>query len=260
MFFHNFASPDVSVSSCLPVWVIGATEQHGAHLPLGTDTFIAEGIVDRALAGFEKKDCVLKLPTLSVGCSLEHTNFPGTLSLSSSTLASVVRDVAQSLGRHGHKKLVFLNGHGGNGATLDAVALELRAHFGMHVLHIALQKLGEPDALSESQEFKQERAFGIHGGAVETSLMLALHPELVKMDLAFSYEPLLPVAADALPRIAAVRPASLAWMAEDLNPSGVVGNPRLASAEMGHAILAYRSKVLTGLLREFISYPLNANM
>lgn len=260
MFFQNFTSPDVSRSSGLPVWVIGATEQHGAHLPLGTDTFIAEGIVDRAFALLEKKICVLKLPTLSVGCSLEHINFPGTLSLSSSTLALVVRDVAQSLVRHGHKKLVFLNGHGGNGATLDAVALELRAQFGMQVLHIALQKLGEPDVLLDHQDLKHERAYGIHGGAVETSLMLALRPELVKMDLTLPCEPLLPVAAETQPRIAAVRPASLAWMAEDLHPSGVVGNPQLASAEMGYALLEHRSKVLASLLCEFFSYPLNANV
>src|SRR4029079_14984101 len=121
---------------------------------------------------------LLVLPALSVGLSPEHTSFPGTLAIADSTLAAAWSDVGRSVARAGVRKLVILNTHGGQKAIVDLVAMRLRAELEMLPARATYCACGAPPELFAAAE----RAHDIHGGEVETSLMLHLAPELVRKD------------------------------------------------------------------------------
>ncbi len=166
--------PETTVA-LLPV---AAVEQHGPHLPLSTDALINDGLVRAALALVSSRTTLLVLPALSVGLSPEHTSFPGTLAIADSTLADAWTDVGRSVARAGVRKLVILNTHGGQKALVDLVAMRLRAEPKMLVARATYFAFGAPPGLFDSAE----RAHDIHGGEVETSLMLHLAPQLVRKE------------------------------------------------------------------------------
>ncbi len=166
--------PETAVA-LLPV---SAIEQHGPHLPLSTDAVINDGLVRAALALVSSRTTLLVLPALTVGLSPEHTSFPGTLSIADATLADAWTDVGRSVARAGVRKLVILNTHGGQKALVDLVAMRLRAQLGMLVARATYFAFGAPPGLFDSAE----SAHDIHGGEVETSLMLHLAPRLVRKE------------------------------------------------------------------------------
>src|SRR6202050_3101138 len=151
-----------------------AIEQHGHHLPLATDTLINNLLLGHALRKLPVESSVYALPPVHYGKSNEHIGFPGTLSLSSSTFMSVLRDLGSSLSKAGFQKLVLYNTHGGNASLIDVMARDLRAEFGLRTFALYGSGGIEFDGLSA-----QERAYGFHAGEVETSLLLAAVPELV---------------------------------------------------------------------------------
>lgn len=212
---------------------VGATEQHGPHLPLIVDTAIGLAVIGKALAALEPAIPAYCLPPLHYGKSNEHWHFPGTITLSAQTLMAVLTETAESVYRAGFRKLVLLNSHGGQPQLIEMVARDLHqryADFSLFPLfvwqapHTASQFLSQP-----------EQAYGIHAGDAETSLMLSILPEQVRLEKAVKeYPPALP--EDSLLSLEGALP--FAWVTRDLSQSGVIGDATTASREKGDQILA----------------------
>lgn len=230
---------------------VSATEQHGPHLPLGTDALINAGLVEAAMQRLPPQASVLLLPALEIGDSLEHTRFPGTLTVEAETLIALWCAVGRSVARAGVRKLVIFNSHGGQRAHVDLVALRLRAQLGLMVVRAHSFRLGQPPGLFDAQELE----FGYHAGAVETSLMLHLHPHWVRQEAIGRF--LSPARAWAAQGrvLGAERPAGLAWMVDDLNPQGAIGDATQASAEKGRIWLDHAAGQLVQLLGEVAALP-----
>lgn len=216
----------ITESSVL-VQPIGAIEQHGPHLPLVTDHAIASAVANEACrrAAADGLDVWL-LPPLAVSKSNEHAWSPGTLWLSARTLLSVLEDLGRCVASTRARKLVFLNGHGGNSALLGVANRELRLQFGLQTF------LAHPSVPADQGGASppSELGMGVHGGTDETSLMLHLHPELVDMSLARRAVP------DWLSENQHVRfggRVSFGWLSDDFGPDGHIGDPTHASAELG---------------------------
>ncbi len=230
---------------------VGAIEQHGAHLPVCTDTLQVSAVLEAALAKLPDTVAAWQLPALPYGRSIEHAMFPGTFTLSSETLLAVLGDLGRSAARAGFRRLAFLNGHGGNIAVLDTAARDIRAATGMMTfcLHPALFV----DAPFEITP--QERKFGIHAGELETSLMLALAPERVDMSKAARHFPNFP---DAAPPLGMFGNASAAWLTPDWSASGVFGDATLGTADKGRAMLAAATDRLSRLIAEISVFEVGA--
>src|ERR1700751_1450369 len=205
MTWGDFAAADPSWVAVLP---LAAVEQHGPHLPLGTDAFIVEAYLARARKLLPDALNVTFLPPQAIGTSHEHRAFAGTLSLAPETLIRALTDTAESVHRAGLRKLVFANGHGGNVAALDLVALDLRVRLGMLAVPCSLSRFGYPDGLFAAEEV----AHGIHGGTVETSLMLAARPDLVRTELAKNFAPASLAMTREVKQLRAGDPVGFGWL------------------------------------------------
>ncbi len=206
-----------STVALLPV---AAVEQHGPHLPLGTDVLVGEGIINGLPRDAEDVPWVLVLPSLVVGDSAEHQAFPGTLSIEAETLIAAWLSIGRSVARTGVRKLVLFNSHGGQTPLLDVVALRLRVDLQMLVVRCSYFAFGTPAGLFEEHEL----AHGFHGGEVETSLMLHLHPALVRRKHLQCFEGLPAQMARHHKVLGVESPIGFGWMSQDLHPSGVCGN------------------------------------
>jgi creatinine amidohydrolase len=186
----------------------------------------------------------LVLPTLPVGKSDEHSAFPGTLTFSAATLMAMWSDIGDSVARAGVRKLVILNSHGGQIAPMDIVARDLRLRHKMLVVAANWFAMGLPPGLFTPDE---ER-FGIHAGDMETSVMRALHPDLVQMEHARDFRPLV---ADLGTKHLGLTPAGkLAWAAQDMHPAGAAGNASLATADKGRQVIDHAARQIVTLLTE----------
>ena len=239
-----------AVIALLPV---GATEQHGPHLPLGTDTEINHGIVARALAEVPDDVTLLVLPTLPVGDSGEHGDFPGTLSLPAELLIGLWTEIGASVARAGLRKLVIFNSHGGQTQVVDIVAQRLRKDFGMLVVRATYFHFGTPDGIFGAEEL----AHGIHGGAVETSMMLDLRPELVRKEAAANFRPLSLDMKGDYEILRPEGPAGFAWASQDLHPSGAAGDASQADHKKGQQLLDHAAERLVAVLRDLRRAPLS---
>jgi creatinine amidohydrolase len=231
---------------CVAVLPVGAIEQHGPHLPLGTDTMIAEGLVARACARIADDLPVLVLPTQAIGESTEHGSFAGTLSHEAETLLAAWTELGAALSRSGIHKLVIVNAHGGQPQIVDLAAQRLRARNAMLVVRANYMNWPLPDGLVD----EDERRHGHHGGQVETAIMLALHPELVKTAAAQHFPSKARDLAGIHRRFGQGGSLGFAWQAEDLNPDGVVGNAAAATAALGEALLDHHAKRLADLIAD----------
>jgi creatinine amidohydrolase len=241
----------LSREKTLLVLPTAAIEQHGHHLPLATDTLINNLLLGRALRKLPADLPVYALPAVHYGKSNEHLGFPGTLSLSATTFMAVLRDLGASLASAGFCKLVLYNTHGGNSSLIDVMARDLRAEFGLRTF--ALHGCGgiRFEGLSE-----QERAYGFHAGEVETAFLLAAIPELVDRS-AYTANYIADVSKPEalLPENAS---ATFAWLTRDIAPSGVMGDPRPASAENGERWLEEASTSLAVALQAMANYSSTA--
>lgn len=235
---------------------LGATEQHGPHLPLSVDTVLVEGVIQAALKNLSDNDPVWILPTQSVGLSTEHTAFAGTLSLSPQTVLQQWCDIGASVARAGVKKILLFNAHGGHVGLMDVVARELRAQHGLLVYSSSWYQLPLDESVM-ARFSPEEHRFGIHAGDIETSMMLALAPELVRMDLAQNFVSASQGRAAHYPVLGNGRSAKLGWHIQDYNPQGAVGNASAATPEKGHALLTTAGEQLALLLKEIVSLPLS---
>ena len=229
---------------------MGATEQHGPHLPLDVDQRLADAMVSGALRRLDVGTPVLVLPTLSVGLSIEHAAFAGTLTLSTETTLRVRVELGQSVARAGVRKLLMFNAHGGHISVMDLAARELRAH-GLTVFHTSYEQLPLGGALEAFEA--PERRHGVHAGEIETSMMLALAPERVRMDLAQGTE------SSAIARVQSAHllgqgHSRLGWHIQDLHPSGAVGQAQRADAHRGQALLDAIHTQLALLMTQLVAF------
>lgn len=250
MSWPDFAAADTT--RWIAVLPIAAIEQHGPHLPLATDALIGDAYLDRALSLVPPELPVTVLPPLTIGLSTEHGAFPGTLTFSMTTAIGALTEIGTCVHRAGVKKLVIMTSHGGNVEVSSLVARDLRARFGMLVVTGAWSRFGYPDGLFADAEVRH----GIHGGDIETSLMLAHRPERVA----------LPAARDAVPASSAMEQeftwlgphgaAAFGWMTQDLHASGAVGDARAACAQKGEVALAHGARAFVALLQEIDRFDL----
>lgn len=232
----------------LVVLPIGAVEQHGPHLPVLTDAIIAEAVVEHALGLRPADGCVFTLPVQTYGKSNEHAGFAGTFSLSATTLGRIVSEIAEGLRASGLRRLLIVNGHGGNAPVLDAAARDVREQFGIVCVVAHPFRFDVSDHLSG-----EERGLGIHAGEAETSLLLVLAPELVRADDSIAE---LPPDGTSLRRLPLGGPATAAWLTRDVSTSGTIGDPTRASAEKGRAILDTAARILVQVIDETLALPL----
>jgi creatinine amidohydrolase len=234
--------------STLLVLPTAAIEQHGHHLPLATDTLINNLLLGHALEKLPTDLPVYALPPVHYGKSNEHIGFAGTLALSASTFMAVLRDLGASLASAKFQKLVLYNTHGGNTALIEVMARDLRAEFGLRTF--ALHGSG---GISFEGLSPQERAYGFHAGEVETALLLASLPELVDRS-AYTVNYIADITHPEL-LLPENAPATFAWLTRDIAPSGVMGDPRPATAENGARWIDQAATRLAAALDAMAHYP-----
>lgn len=233
---------------------LGATEQHGPHLPLAVDHALAEGIIAAALPQLPQELPVLVLPTQTIGYSPEHTAFAGTLSLSYEAVLATWIAIGEGVARAGVRKLLLFNAHGGQVSLMDIAARELRAR-GLIVYSCNWWNLPLGDAVNGLFS-AQEHRFGVHGGEIETSLMLALRAGAVAMEHAQDFASTARDRSAQYPTLGNGVSAKLGWHMQDYNPQGAAGNAKAATAEKGQAVLGAAAKQLALLLQELSILPL----
>ena len=250
---RDFAGLDASRT--VAVLPVAAIEQHGPHLPLNVDTALVDGVVAAALPHLPADVPVLVLPTQQVGLSPEHERFAGTLTLSPATVIALWTELGACVARAGVRKLLLFNSHGGQVSVMDIVARELRARHGLLVYSASWYSLPQPDAV-QAWFPPEEHRFGIHAGDVETSMMLALRPDLVDMAQAQNFHSTSQDRAAHYPILGNGRSAKLGWQMQDYNPQGAVGNAAAATADKGRAVIDAAAQQLALLLQEIAQLPL----
>ncbi len=239
--------PTTSFGAHCADWVavlpLAAIEQHGPHLPVGVDAFIAEGLIARCAAALPDNSPATFLPLQQVCKSNEHISFAGTLTLDWETTIKSWLQIGESVARAGVRKFVMITSHGGNVAAMDIVARELRQRHALLALTTSFGRLGDWQNIYDYDEVITD----IHGGNAETSLMLALRPDLVDMTKAEDFASR-QSALKAQHRHLGLHSsdANIAWLAEDLNPAGTVGDAAAANAENGERDIA---SVVSGFVR-----------
>jgi creatinine amidohydrolase len=230
----------------IAVLPLAATEQHGPHLPVGTDVMIAEAYLARVRELLPDNIPATFLPIQPIGISTEHIDYPGTLTLPTDVALKTWMALGESVARAGIKKLVMVTSHGGNSAAMSLVAQELRAHHGLLAVTTGWLRFGAPEGLFSEEELRH----GIHGGAVETSIMLAKYPQHVRSDKAADFRPASVAMEKDYRWLSAHRPAPFAWQAQDLHSSGAAGDATMASAEKGQRLLDHGARAFCELLAD----------
>jgi creatinine amidohydrolase len=245
--------PAVVARDPVVVLPLAAIEQHGPHLPLSTDLDIGLGLLTRAFRELGEDFPAWTLPPQAVGSSQEHLRFAGTLSLQAPTLADVVQQLGAALAACGVRRLVISNSHGGNRHALDLAALTLRREQAMLVVKASYFDFPRPaDVDLPDSEWRH----GLHGGAVETAMMLHLRPELVQRPPAEVAPSLGELLDETLVHLRPEGAASFAWLAGDLGRDGIAGDPRRADIEMGRRLVAHFGTTLAAVIRDARAFPL----
>lgn len=250
--WQDFTSPALGRhidDRTVAVVALGAVEQHGPHLPLGTDSVIAEALLNAALERLDQSLDAVALPPVAIGASDEHKSFAGTLGLDARTTANLLETLGADLARAGVRRLVWVNGHGGNRAAMDIAALALRRRFGMLAVKCTYTRLGDPPGGDVG-----ELARGFHGGWLETALMLHLAPAQVQRDRVADF------AAELIPGdgtegaggalLGPEGAAAFGWLSEDLNRQGVIGNAAAATAEQGARLVEFYAERIARVIGE----------
>jgi creatinine amidohydrolase len=242
----DLRAPEISsalTSDSIIVLPLGAIEQHGPHLPLNTDFVVADAASRAAVERVGAETNSWLLPTLAYTKSNEHLWAAGTLSLSAATLMSVLDDIGRSVAATPARRILFINGHGGNSALTAMMNREIRLKYGLQTF-LAHPHMPADQGGSSSEN---ELGMGIHGGMDETSVMLHLRPDLVDMSLAVRRVP------EKLAENNQVRfggRVAFGWLSNDFFPDGHIGDPTGASAEIGAHMFESCVESLCEALRE----------
>jgi len=236
----------VGVERWIAVLPLAATEQHGPHLPVGTDVMIAQAYLARVRELLSPAAPVTFLPVQPVGISTEHIDYPGTLTQPTDVALKSWFSLGQSAARAGVKKLVMVTSHGGNSAAMSLVAQDLRAQHGLLVVTTAWSRLGNAEGLFSAEEIDH----GIHGGAAETSIMLARYGQHVRLEAVADFRSSGIAMAKDYRWLSTRRPAPFAWQAQDLHPSGAAGDATQASAEKGERLIDQGARAFCELLAD----------
>ncbi|MBA8881224.1 creatininase family protein [Phyllobacterium myrsinacearum] len=231
----------VSKIALLP---LGAHEQHGPHLPFETDSLIAQGLISRLKPALPSRLSVDFLPVEPVGYSIEHMDVAGTKTLAFDEAVCRWIDIGKGVAERGLSKLVILNAHGGNAPLMTIVATELRIRFNMLAVATSWTRFGLPDGLISPEE----KTLDIHGGFIETSVMLALYPDRVDMAKAQNFDSNQRAYIQNYKHLRAYGPHAFGWKMSDLNRLGVAGDASRATAEAGEKIIAHSLKGIIELL------------
>lgn len=240
---------DGGAAQIVAVLPVAAIEQHGPHLPLSVDAALLQGIIDIALPLLPADLRVLFLPPQNIGLSTEHANFAGTLTLTPATVMALWTELGQCVARTGVKKLLLLNGHGGQVSVMDIVARELRQRCGLLVYSASWFSLPLPERVA-GQFTADEHRFGIHAGDIETSMMLYLAPHTVCMEQAQNFRSTSQDRAERYPIVGNGKSAKMGWAIEDYHPAGAVGNAAAATADKGRSVVEAAAQSLVQLLQE----------
>ncbi|MFP5077147.1 creatininase family protein [Rhizobium sp. YIM 134829] len=247
---NDLLDPPETRSDWIAVLPLGAHEQHGPHLPFETDTLIVEGIVRRLVEALPADLPVTVLPVEPVGYSIEHSDVAGTRTLNYDEAISRWIGIAERLKGLGIRKLMLLNAHGGNSPLMTIVATEARVRFAMLVVATSWARFGQP----EGWMAPEAKAIDIHGGEIETSVMLALHPNRVDLSKARDFPSRQAEFARRFTHLRAYGPHAFGWMMRDLNPQGATGNARAASADRGEALIAHAVQGVLALLHDIHAF------
>jgi creatinine amidohydrolase len=233
---------------------LAAIEQHGPHLPLSTDLDIGLGLLADACRRLSPDVPVSVLPPHTSGASREHARFPGTLSLDPELVTETIRQHGAAIAATGIRRLVLFNSHGGNTGALDLAALALREDHGLLVVKASYFAFSRPphSALPDT-----EWRHGLHGGAVETAMMLHLRPDLVTREAIKAFRSLGHDLEESTRRLGPEGEASFAWLAGDLNVEGVTGDATLATAELGAQLVGHYGQVLAEVIEDARAFPLD---
>ncbi|WP_416148675.1 creatininase family protein [Salipaludibacillus sp. HK11] len=238
---------EMDKENALIVLPIGAVEQHGSHLPLMTDSLIGEASITKTMEYLTPDSNIWLIPPLSYGKSNEHLDFPGTISLSSANLQGVIIDIARSLSRSGFRRLVLFNSHGGNIDLLNMVAREIHIETEMMVFITSSGSADKSDIFTE-----EELKWGIHGGDVETSMIMAVKPSWVREEyLTAEFPPLKEF--DYLSLKGKVR---IAWKINDLSKSGIAGNATKATPKKGEIVFIRSAEEMAIALKEMAEFEI----
>jgi len=242
----------VDCSRLIALLPVAAIEQHGPHLPLEVDACINAGLIAEMLDRLPSEIPLVVMPAQNIGWSDEHGRYPGTLSVAPDTLMASWRGLAANAAKMGIRKFVLFNSHGGQNELIKIVTRQLRIDHGM--LAIALNWY----ALANLAEMfgADERRYGIHGGAVETSLMLHLRPDLVRTELAENFVSTALEQSQNFQHLGPTGQVSYGWETQDLHPSGVVGDATAATAKKGRALADQVTSRMVEVLRDIDGFDL----
>ncbi len=232
---------------------VAATEQHGPHLPLGTDTEISRGVLSRVVELAPADLSLLILPTIELGLSPEHRDFPGTLTLSPETLLRTLVETGESVRRTGLRKIVFFNSHGGQPQLLEIAAQELRTRHAMAAMVANCWRMMRSDEFFPAAE----KEAGLHAGGIETSLLLHLAEKTVRRDRIADFPSSARTLETKLPEMASGGRLRFAWQTQDLNPAGAVGDARLGKAEIGRAMVDHAAQGFVAFATDLAALPLD---
>lgn len=235
---------DCDPASTICVLPLGATEQHGPHLPFCTDSVIARGVCDALERNYGDKFQLAILPVEETGYSPEHLDYAGSRSLSWEEAISRWVSIGKSLAEKGFRKLVLMNAHGGNSPLMNIVATQLRVECSMLCVATAWTRFGWPEGLIS----EEEQRYGIHGGDIETSVMLHLAPELVDMAKSENFSSTQAMMEKDNTYLRAYGRHAFGWKMQDLNSMGVAGEASIASASKGEKLLLHSVDGLAKLI------------
>jgi len=247
----EIASADTS--DWIAVLPLGATEQHGPHLPFETDTIIASGIAHHLKDVLDDMLPVTFLPTEPIGYSIEHSDFEGSKTLTFDEAVNKWVGIGEDLAAEGIRKMMILNAHGGNSPLMTIVATELRVRCNMLCAATSWTRF----IVGGDIVTVDEKAFGIHGGDIETSVVLALESNRVHMEKAENFKSFQEELASNNRFLRAYGPHAFGWKAQDLNEQGVTGDASIATVEKGEALIKTAVDGLVELVHEMHTFDMS---
>lgn len=237
-------------STTIAILPLGAHEQHGPHLPFETDTLIAGAVADRLARAAAPDIRVEVLPVETVGYSIEHMDVEGTRTLGFEQAVNRWIGIAGNCAERGIRRLMLLNAHGGNSPLLTIVATEARVRFDMLAVATSWTRFGAPAGIIAPDD----KAYDIHAGDIETSVMLALRPELVRQEAIRDFPSRQQEFAARFKHLRAYGPHAFGWKMSDLNSEGAAGKASEATAVKGEALLTHAVAGLRELLLDMSQF------